>query len=104
MAVVAPREVVGRMNWSVVHEGKVYDVKVTRRGLRGVAIPERVTLERHGGKPIFLGFVMKSTSGLTDNWWTFGDRPDYPARARGFATRRYAIEHMLRKLGYWPDD
>lgn len=67
---------------------------------------------------IMLGYVLKDTSGITPNWWAFGYYPNQTIlkkekffegvgpgieRAMGFATRRMAIHHMLRRCGYWED-
>jgi hypothetical protein len=71
-------------------------------------------------RTIRLGSVMHTRSALTANWWAMGYYPGYldprgipreviladnPVEsAKGFATRMYAIEHMLHRTGWWPND
>lgn len=110
---------------------KVYDVFIPRgprtaemaEHRRRPGYCEQVLMVRHDyvtghREQIRLGAVMHDTGGLTANWWAMGYYPgwlnpaDIPSElimaenpvesARGFATRRYAIEHMLRRTGWWP--
>ena len=95
---------------------EVFDIVVRKWNAKGACQVDLVSITRS----INLGFIMKDTSGVTDNWWAFGYFPNSTfcinklpdtaytrytrlETARGFATRRLAIEHMLRRCGWWSD-
>lgn len=96
---------------------------VVRHSAAGQHRVDLVVPQYRGGEVINLGHVLKDTSGVTPNWWAYGYHPNqailgkskYPIpghpdvlmpkmeKTQGFATRRMAIEHMLRRCGYWED-
>lgn len=85
-------------SWSVLYDDKVYDIYITRGSVKRFS-QSRVYLVRPGEK-IYLGDVLRETGALTPNWWAFG-HPEKMHNMEGFATRRHAIEYMLKAQSYW---
>lgn len=108
---------------------KVYDLVVTRPKAKGPGAYSQVLLVRHdhttrASEQIRLGAVMHvDRRWSTPNWWAMGyyagvlDPKIEPGfgesvlagtlvaeSARGFATRRFAVEHMLYRTGWWSHD
>lgn len=80
----------------------VYDVVCHKRGNEQIR-HYFVNLERIGYKDrrrrvIPLINIMRSYDG---SWWTLTGDPK--TSVQGFKTRRLAIEHELRRQGYWKD-
>lgn len=108
---------------------KVYDLLVTRPKTKGPGAYSQVLLVRHdhltrAKEQIRLGAVMRvDVKHATPNWWAMGyytgvldpkiepgfkeailDGTMVAESARGFATRRFAVEHMLYRTGWWSRD
>lgn len=91
------------MPWSVVvrETKEVLDVYCTKAGAFGY----RVYL-RNAQHQVFLGYARHAVGDRS--WDVFVmPHPYIPhlnsMQNRGFATRSYAIEHLLRMNGYWPE-
>lgn len=85
--------------FSVVYEGKVYDVVCRNKSGDSVTQYGIYLRSFYDDKDVFLGYALKDTGGVTTNWWAFdGNKVNF---VKGFATRRYAIEYMLYEHGYW---
>lgn len=105
---------------------KVYDVeckrpaKRTHAGQYSLLFLVRIDYETGAEERIHLGAIMP-TSGRssTPNWWAMGYFPGYLTAdevpvgkvidgsavesVRGFSTKRYAIEHILTRTGWYKD-
>lgn len=98
------------MSWSVVTDGRVLTVVVSRAAKHpdGGHKTSTVWLVSGTGKEYrTLGYVMWVKAGIygAECWIAMYDGIDWTGKHHheqivGFATRRYAIEHMLKRLGY----
>jgi hypothetical protein len=108
------------MDWSVVRDDKVYTIICDRRWTAEMAreVGHRIShvdlvrtdYETREKERIRLGTVMHcfGVRATVPYWVAMYEACDWTGRykhetVQGFATRRFAIEHMLRRLGWWPE-
>lgn len=87
--------------FSVLHEGKVLDVVCRKHPASKTEETFRNWYVVYVGEK-FLGQAILSSRG---GWTAICDtNPEHNWMAKGYSSRRHAIEYMLRCAGYWKKD